>query len=61
MREGKKNHIELTLTQERLNSPKGDTDHSFQPKGCRKINNGTEYLAQPFANILMSQISFWFM
>lgn len=59
--EKKKNHIELTLTQERLNSPKEDTDHSFQPKGCSKTSNGTAYVARPFARILMPSISFWFM
>lgn len=54
MREGKKNHIELTLTQERLNSPKRDNDHSFPPKGHRKISHGTEYLTRSFTNLLMS-------
>lgn len=60
MREVKKYHIVLTLTQERSNSPSRDIAHAFQPKDSKETSNGSEYLTQPFANPLMPLWSFLF-
>lgn len=58
MREAKKYHKALRLTQEGSNSPRRDTGHSFQPKEHMETSNGSEYPVRPFTNLLMSSCNF---
>lgn len=54
MREVKKYHTALRLTQEGSNSPRRDTGHPFQQKDHMETSNGSEYPTRPFTNLLMS-------